>query len=213
MLRDKITLVTGASSGIGLACARSFAGQGARLILAARRRERLESLADELREEFGTCTLILELDVRDREGVNAAIEGLPQTWREIDILVNNAGLSRGLDKLQEGYHLDWDEMIDTNIKGLLWVSRAVMPGMVERDRGHLINIGSVAGHQVYTGGNNIMGVKLGQKQFRRHNRRFLLNRDVWRGNKRGLTRPAPSKNPDQSGQMAGSMPRISQDRD
>ena len=153
MLRDKITLITGASSGIGLACARSFAGEGARLILAARRRDRLESLAGELQEEFGIQAFILELDVRDREGVNAAIEGLPATWREIDILVNNAGLSRGLDKLQEGYHLDWDEMIDTNIKGLLWISRAIMPGMVERDRGHVINIGSVAGHQVYPGGN------------------------------------------------------------
>ena len=153
MLKKKITLVTGASSGIGLACARSFADQGARLILSARRGDRLESLAAELQKEFGAETHLLELDVRDREAVNAAIEGLPPAWRDIEILINNAGLSRGLDKVQEGYYLDWDEMIDTNIKGLLWVSRAVMPGMVERDRGHVINIGSVAGHQVYTGGN------------------------------------------------------------
>ncbi len=153
MLKNKITLVTGASSGIGLACARSFAAEGVRLILAARRKDRLENLAAELQKEFGIDTHILELDVRNRESVNAAIEGLPEAWRSIEILINNAGLSRGLDKLQEGYYLDWDEMIDTNIKGLLWVSRAVMPGMVERDQGHIINIGSVAGHQVYTGGN------------------------------------------------------------
>jgi 3-hydroxy acid dehydrogenase / malonic semialdehyde reductase len=153
MLKNKIILLTGASSGIGQACARSFAQGGARLILAARRRDRLESLAKELSAEFGTSTHILELDVRDREGVNQAIAALPEAWQQIDILLNNAGLSRGLDKLQDGYYLDWDEMIDTNVKGLLWVSRAVMPGMVQRDRGHVINIGSVAGHQVYPGGN------------------------------------------------------------
>ncbi|MBU8870009.1 MAG: SDR family oxidoreductase [Gemmatimonadales bacterium] len=153
MLKNKIALVTGASSGIGLACARSFAGEGLRLILAARRIKRLENLASELKDEFGTETHLLELDVRDRESVNAAVEGLPEAWRDIEILVNNAGLSRGLDKLHEGYYLDWDEMIDTNIKGLLWISRAVLQGMVERDRGHVINIGSIAGHQVYAGGN------------------------------------------------------------
>ena len=153
MLQGKTVLITGASSGIGLACARSFADQGCRLILAARRKERLVELSAGLRKEFEIETHLLELDVRDREKVNAAIEGLPAEWREIDVLVNNAGLSRGLDKLQEGYWLDWDEMIDTNVKGLLWVSRAVMPGMVERDRGHVINLGSIAGHQVYPGGN------------------------------------------------------------
>jgi serine 3-dehydrogenase len=93
------------------------------------------------------------LDVRDREKVAGAVAGLPPRWQEIDILVNNAGLSRGLDKVQEGLHSDWEEMIDTNVKGLLWVSRAVMPGMVARDRGHVINIGSIAGRQVYPGGN------------------------------------------------------------
>ena len=153
MLKDKIALVTGASSGIGMACARAFADEGARLILAARRGERLESLAEELKTEFGTQTHILEMDVRDRVAVNAAIEGLPENWQGIELLINNAGLSRGLDKIQDGYHLDWDEMIDTNIKGLLWISRAVLPGMVKRDQGHVINIGSVAGHQVYPGGN------------------------------------------------------------
>ena len=93
------------------------------------------------------------LDVRDREAVNAAVAGLPAAWQEIDVLVNNAGLSRGLDKLHQGDDTDWNEMIDTNVKGLLWVSRAVLPGMVARDRGHVVNIGSIAGRQVYPGGN------------------------------------------------------------
>jgi 3-hydroxy acid dehydrogenase/malonic semialdehyde reductase len=153
MLKDKTALITGASAGIGEACALSFAREGARLILAARRRENLEKLAARLHEKFGAECHLLELDVRDRDQVNAAIAGLPEAWQAIDILVNNAGLSRGLDKVQEGYWLDWEEMIDTNVKGLLWVSRAVMPGMVARDRGHVINIGSIAGHQVYPGGN------------------------------------------------------------
>ncbi len=153
MLTDKIVLITGASAGIGLSCAEIFAGQGCRLILAARRKEKLISLSRELEKSHGCHTHIMELDVRDREAVNAAINGLPSEWSNIDILINNAGLSRGLDKVQEAYYLDWDEMIDTNIKGLLWVSRAVMPGMVKRDYGHVINIGSVAGRQVYTGGN------------------------------------------------------------
>ncbi len=153
MFEGKIVLLTGASAGIGQACAESFAAAGAHLILAARRLGRIEELAARLKKEHGTDCHLLELDVRDREAVNTAIENLPTPWREIEVLVNNAGLSRGLDKLQEGYWLDWDEMIDTNVKGLLWVSRAVMPGMVERDRGHVINIGSVAGHQVYPGGN------------------------------------------------------------
>ena len=153
MLKDRLVLITGASSGIGEACAEAFAREGARLILAARRRDRLTSLAARLATDHGSETLLLELDVRDREAVNAAIGGLPDRWSDIDILVNNAGLSRGLDRLQDGDHVDWEEMIDTNVKGLLWVSRAVLPGMVARDRGHVVNVGSVAGHQVYQSGN------------------------------------------------------------
>lgn len=153
MLQGKIAFVTGASSGIGQACARSFAAAGCRLILAARRADRLEALAAELSQAHGTESHLLTLDVREREAVDAAIAGLPAEWQAIELLINNAGLSRGLDKLQEGYWLDWEEMIDTNVKGLLWISRAVLPGMVERDSGHVINIGSVAGHQVYPGGN------------------------------------------------------------
>jgi len=146
MLKNRTVLITGASAGIGEACARAFADAGCRLLLAARRRERLESLAAAL-GEAGVDVHTLELDVRDREAV-------PEAWRAIDVLVNNAGLSRGLDKLHESTDpRDWEEMIDTNVKGLLWVSRAVIPGMVERDRGHVINIGSIAGRQVYPAGN------------------------------------------------------------
>jgi len=153
MLKDRLVLITGASAGIGEACAEAFAREGARLILAARRHDRLTSLAARLANDHGTASHLLELDVRDREAVNDAIGGLPDGFADIDILINNAGLSRGLDRMQDGDHLDWEEMIDTNVKGLLWVSRAVLPGMVARDRGQIVNIGSVAGHQVYQSGN------------------------------------------------------------
>lgn len=149
MLTDKIVLITGASAGIGQACARKFSEAGARVILAARRLERLKELAGNLPGP----THLVPLDVRDQKAVEASIDGLPPEWQAIDILVNNAGLGRGLDKLHKGDTSGWDEMIDTNIKGLLYTSRAVLPGMVERNRGHVINIGSIAGHEVYPGGN------------------------------------------------------------
>ncbi len=148
-LSDKIVFVTGASSGIGQATARKFAEKGARLILAARRIDRLEKLAKSLKV---SCHYF-QLDVRNRSEVEKAVAGLPKEWQDIDILVNNAGLSRGLEKLYEGNPDSWDEMIDTNVKGLLYVSRAVIPGMVKRGRGHIINIGSIAGHELYPGGN------------------------------------------------------------
>jgi 3-hydroxy acid dehydrogenase / malonic semialdehyde reductase len=148
-IQNQTVLVTGASSGIGAACARLFAQQGARLILSARRRDRLEALAAELSIE----TYLLELDVRDRAQVSASFGALPSEWSAVDIVVNNAGLSRGLDKLHEGDIQDWEEMIDTNIKGLLYVTRALLPGMVNRGRGHVINIGSIAGRQAYPNGN------------------------------------------------------------
>jgi len=147
-LKDETVLITGASSGIGAACARAFAAEGARLILAARRRERLDALADALDAD----TLTFPLDVRDRAAVDAVLDALPEEWRDIDVLVNNAGLSRGLETLHEGDPADWEEMIDTNVKGLLWLTRAVVPGMVARDRGHVINIGSVSGREVYPNG-------------------------------------------------------------
>ncbi|MEH2007670.1 SDR family oxidoreductase [Nostoc sp.] len=152
-LQNQIILITGASSGIGTACARIFAGAGAKLILAARRLERLQQLADTLNKEFSTEIHLLQLDVRDRQAVEKAISTLPTAWSDIDILINNAGLSSGLDKLHEGSFQDWEDMIDTNIKGLLYLSRYVVPGMVSRDHGHVVNLGSIAGHQTYPGGN------------------------------------------------------------
>jgi NADP-dependent 3-hydroxy acid dehydrogenase YdfG len=152
-LKNRVVFITGASSGIGRSCARAFAQQGARLILAARRVERLNELAVELKRKPGEDILLLALDVRDQPAVERALNGFPAEWAAVDVLVNNAGLSRGLDKLHEGKLDDWEEMIDVNIKGLLYVSRAVIPGMVERGRGHVINIGSIAGRDVYPGGN------------------------------------------------------------
>lgn len=144
-----IVFITGASSGIGEATARAFALSRARLVLAARRMDRLRKLA----AEIGTECHLIELDVRDRKTVHAAVEAIPPAFRDVDVLVNNAGLSRGLAPLHEGSEDDWDEMIDTNVKGLLYVTRAVLPGMVERKRGHVINVGSVAGHETYPLGN------------------------------------------------------------
>jgi 3-hydroxy acid dehydrogenase / malonic semialdehyde reductase len=152
-LKNRIVLITGASSGIGRACAKAFAGQGARVLMAARRGDRLAELASEIKGEFGVPVHHFELDVRRQPDVAKAVAGLPAEWAAIDVLVNNAGLSRGLDKLHEGLLSDWEEMIDTNVKGLLYVSRAVLPGMVARGRGHVINIGSIAGHDLYPGGN------------------------------------------------------------
>jgi serine 3-dehydrogenase len=151
-LYGKNVLLTGASSGIGKACAEAFAGHGCRLLLAARRKDRLDALAVSLRNQHGVEILTMALDVRDRGAVESWIEELPEGWREVDILVNNAGLARGLAPLHEGDVQDWEEMIDTNVKGLLYVTRAVLPGMVQRGRGHIINIGSIAGHEVYPGG-------------------------------------------------------------
>ncbi len=161
MLAGKTILITGASSGIGAACARSFAGAGARLLLLARREEKLAILVDELvaggvdRSSLYTLTA----DVRDRARIASVLGELPTEWRAIDILINNAGLSRGLSKLQAGEIDDWEEMIDTNIKGLLYVTRAVVPGMVARGSGHVVNLGSIAGHQVYPQGNVYCGTK------------------------------------------------------
>jgi len=152
-LKDKVVFVTGASSGIGEATAQAFAGLGARILMCARRVDRLEKLAQALESEHKAAAHYFRLDVRDQAAVDRAIAGLPSEWRAIDVLVNNAGLSRGLDKLPNGLVDDWEEMIDTNVKGLLYVSRAVLPGMLERGRGHIINIGSIAGHELYPGGN------------------------------------------------------------
>jgi len=153
LLQGKIALITGASSGIGRACAEVFAREGAGLILVARRKDRIQRLCGSLEHRHRTACHGVGLDVRDREAVEAAVSALRRPWNRIDILINNAGLSRGLEPLHEGQTDDWEEMIDTNVKGLLFVSRAVIPGMVKRRRGHIVNLGSVAGHEVYPGGN------------------------------------------------------------
>ena len=152
-LKNKIVFITGATSGIGFSSATLFAKNGAKLIIAARRKDKLSALAKDLKDKYKTEILSIELDVRNRKAVDAAIKKLPQKWKNIDVLVNNAGLSRGLDKLHEGNIQDWEEMLDTNVKGLLYVSRAVIPLMVKRNKGHIINIGSIAGHEVYPKGN------------------------------------------------------------
>jgi serine 3-dehydrogenase len=152
-LIGKIVFITGASSGIGAACARAFAAEGCRLLLSARRLERLSELAGEIDAEFGAEVHHRSLDVRDLEAVTSWVGALPDSWRAIDILVNNAGLARGLAPVHEGAVEDWEEMIDTNLKGLLYVTRTVLPGMVERGTGHVINIGSIAGREAYPNGN------------------------------------------------------------
>jgi serine 3-dehydrogenase len=152
-IQEQIVVITGASSGIGASCAKMFAQEGASLILAARRRDKLEEVATEIKQAYQSKIYLLEMDVSDRHGVAKSMASLPEFWRNVDILVNNAGLSRGLDKLQSGDIQNWEEMIDTNVKGLLYVTRSLLPGMVERNQGHIINIGSIAGHQAYPGGN------------------------------------------------------------
>jgi 3-hydroxy acid dehydrogenase/malonic semialdehyde reductase len=151
-LNGKIVFITGASAGIGAATALAFAAEGAKLLLAARRLSQLGKVATLAREKGAPAVHSIHLDVRDYRAVQNAIDTLPSEWAEIDVLVNNAGLSRGLDKLYMGKVEDWDEMIDTNVKGLLYVSRAVVPGMVVRGRGHVINMGSTAGEMTYPNG-------------------------------------------------------------
>jgi len=158
-LHNNIVCITGASAGIGLACAESFAANGARLVLCARRIDLLDAHAERLREQYRVTIHTLRLDIRDRDSVMTALASLPGEWNDIDILVNNAGLARGLSKLHEGDLDDWDEMIDTNIKGLLYVSRAIIPGMVRRQKGHIVNIGSIAGHDPYPCGAVYNGTK------------------------------------------------------
>ena len=158
----KTVLITGATSGIGLACARKFAANGDRLILTGRNTEKLEVIGQELKEK-GTEVLTLILDVRDRDAAEKAVKGLPAAWQQIDVLVNNAGLALGLEPEYEGDLSDWETMIDTNIKGLLTMTRLIVPAMVERNSGHIINIGSVAGDAAYAGGNVYCATKAAVK--------------------------------------------------
>jgi 3-hydroxy acid dehydrogenase/malonic semialdehyde reductase len=153
--------VTGASSGFGAAVARRFAADGARVVASARRVDRVKDLAS----EFGPRILPLALDVRDRPAVAAAVEALPEEFKAVDVLVNNAGLALGLNPAQDADLDDWDQMIDTNCKGLVYCTRAILPGMVARGRGHVINLGSVAGTYPYPGGNVYGGTKAFVHQF------------------------------------------------
>ena len=162
-LQAKTVFITGASSGIGQATALAFASSGARLLLAARRLDRLTSLTPQLLQAGAAEVLNLRLDVRDREAVEHTLAGLPPEWSGIDILVNNAGLSRGLSSLQEDDPGNWEEMIDTNVKGLLYVTRAVVPGMIARGSGHIISLGSTAGHQTYANGAVYCATKAAEK--------------------------------------------------
>ena len=174
----KIVFITGASSGIGAACAQRFAQTGARLVLAARRQNLLTAMRDNLMAAGAADVHTIPLDVRDARQVQSAIEALPESWRAIDILVNNAGLSRGLDTLQQGSIEDWDEMIDTNVKGLLYVTRAIVPGMVERGQGHVINIGSTAGHVTYPKGAVYCATKAAENRITEGLRQDLLGTPV-----------------------------------
>jgi len=158
-LKGKIVFVTGASGGIGAATALAFAGEGARLLLSARRAGKLADVASRALDRGAAAVHSIDLDVRNRNAVQSAIDELPEEWAAIDVLVNNAGLSRGLEKLYTGRIEDWEEMIDTNIKGLLYVARAVVPGMVVRKRGHVITLGSMAGEMVYPNGAVYCGTK------------------------------------------------------
>lgn len=162
-IRGRTVLITGASAGIGRACARAFAERGARLVLLARRSEKLDELAAELEDEHGTDVRLFGLDVRDREGVESMRDDLAGAGFMPDVIVNNAGKARGLDPVQSADVDDWDEMIDTNVKGLLYVTRAFLPHMVEQDRGHVVNIGSTAGRWVYPEGSVYCGTKFAVK--------------------------------------------------
>ncbi len=159
----KIVLITGATSGIGEGCARRFAIGGYNLILMGRNVEKLEQLKRELSEKYGSEVLALAFDIRNREAAKKAVDYIPANMRNIDVLVNNAGLALGLDREYEGNMEEWDQMVDTNIKGLLTMTRLVVPGMVERNHGHVINIGSVAGDAAYAGGNVYCATKAAVK--------------------------------------------------
>jgi NADP-dependent 3-hydroxy acid dehydrogenase YdfG len=162
-MKDRIILITGASSGIGEGCARKFASQGSDLILNSRNTLKLNQLKSELENQYGIEVLLLPFDVRDRETMKSALESLEGKWKNIDVLINNAGLVIGVDKEHEGSLDEWDIMIDTNIRALLAMTRLVVPGMVERGRGHVINIGSIAGDAAYAGGSVYCATKAAVK--------------------------------------------------
>jgi 3-hydroxy acid dehydrogenase/malonic semialdehyde reductase len=175
---NKIVFITGASSGIGEACAIEFAKLKANLLLTARRSEKLKKLADELNEKFGIKVKYFKSDIRIFDDVEKNFQQLDEEWKNIDFLINNAGLARGFDKVYEGKLDDWNEMIDTNIKGLLHSTRIVAPIMVKKQKGHIINIGSVAGHETYTYGNVYAATKFAVKALSQAFRLDLLDKYI-----------------------------------
>jgi serine 3-dehydrogenase len=178
LLYNKTVFITGASAGFGKAIAELFAENKANLILAARRIDRLKKLGSALTKKYKVKVKTIKLDVRNNNEVKKAITSLEKEWRNIDILINNAGLARGFNKIYEGSEDDWNEMIDTNIKGLLYVTRQVLPLMIERKKGHVINIGSTAGHEVYPFGNVYASTKFAVKALTQSIRLDVLDKEI-----------------------------------
>ena len=177
-LKNKIVLITGASSGIGAACAKQFAKLGASALLCARRLDILEILATQIQNDYGVKAHPFQLDVSHHQAVQTILESLPTAWKNIDILINNAGLAAGLDPIQAGHIEDWEEMINTNIKGLLYMTRAILPQMVAKNAGHIINLGSIAGHQVYPNGAVYCATKYAVKALSEGLRMDLLGTNI-----------------------------------
>ncbi len=175
---EKIALVTGASSGIGKSCVEIFAKNGINVIATARRLERLIEIKDNLEKRYETRILPLKLDVTNKNMVFDYLGNLPDEWKDVEILVNNAGLSRGLERLQEGSVDDWEEMIDTNIKGLLYVTKAILPGMIEKRSGTIVNLASIAGHETYVGGNVYCATKAAVLQLSKALRMDVLGYNI-----------------------------------
>jgi NADP-dependent 3-hydroxy acid dehydrogenase YdfG len=177
-LKNKIVFITGANSGIGKACAYKFAKEGARLIISARRLNLIEEIASDLRKEYNVDVYTFKLDVKNRKDVDIAVKALPDEWKGIYLLINNAGLARGFEKFYDDNPDDWDEMIDTNIKGLLYVTHAILPGMIERKRGHIINIGSIAGHEAYPKGAVYCATKYAVNAITRSLRMDIIDKNI-----------------------------------
>lgn len=177
-LKGKLVFITGASSGIGKATAYAFAGNGTNLIITARREKSLNEIANDIKEKHNVEVKALKLDVRNYEAVKETVQSLPEEWKNIDILVNNAGLARGKNKIHEDDVEGWEEMIDTNVKGLLYVTREVVPLMTARKKGHVINLGSIAGREAYIGGGVYCAAKHAVTAITRTLRMELLDKKV-----------------------------------
>ena len=175
---QKTIFITGATSGFGKACAHSFAHEGHRIIITGRRADRLETEAENLLKMYGVEVLTLNFDVRDRDAVKLAIDSIPENWRNIDVLINNAGLAAGSDPLQDGNLDDWDTMIDTNIKGLLYVTKNVFPLLLQSEYPHIVNIGSIAGKEVYAKGNVYCATKFAVDALTRAMRIDMLSHGI-----------------------------------